>query len=192
MDLHKIVVKFFAADAAAVRLDEFIPVFHRWIRERSVDGTLVDVADYGHLPKGPGVVLVAHEADYAMDTMEGPLGLLYSRKSAAPGRLSDRIASAFRAALGACAKLEAEPEFRGRLRFRAGEALVLANDRLNAPNTDPAFQALRSDLSAAVASVYPSGFDLDRMSDDPRRRLGVRVTARGSVPDAATLLGRLG
>jgi hypothetical protein len=192
MDLHKIVVKFFASDAATVRLDEFLPVFQRWIQKHAVEGMLIDVADYGHLPQGPGVVLVAHEADYFMDGMEGPLGLLYNRKTSAAGRLSDRIASAFKAALGACVKLETEPEFQGRLKFRAGEALFIANDRLNAPNTDETFQALRSDLSAAVAQVYPTNFDLRRVSDDPRARLTVQVTAREPVADVATLLARLG
>ena len=192
MDLHRIVVKFFAADPESVRLDEFIPVFHRWIQRHAVEGMLVDVADYGHLPKGPGVVLIAHEADYAMDTMEGPLGLLYNRKSAAPGRLSDRLVSAFRAALGACVKLENEPEFQGRLRFKAGAALILANDRLNAPNRDESFEALRPDLSAALARVYPSTVELARVSDDPRSRLTVRVSAREPVADVATLLARLG
>jgi len=87
MELQKVVVKFFAADPASVKLDEFIPVFHRWIQKHAVDGMLIDVADYGHLPQGPGVVLVAHEADYFMDTMEGPLGLLYNRKASSSGRL---------------------------------------------------------------------------------------------------------
>lgn len=192
MDLHKVVVKFFAAGPSSVRLDEFIPVFHRWIQKHAVEGMLIDVADYGHLPQGPGVVLVAHEADYFMDTMEGPLGLLYNRKTAAPGRLSDRIEAAFKAALGACVKLETEPEFQGRLKFKADSALFLANDRLNAPNSDEAFQSLRSDLSAAVAKVFPSNFELSRVSTDPRSRLTVRVDSRESVPDVASLLARLG
>jgi len=192
MDLHKIIVKFFVADPSSVKLDEFIPVFHRWIQKHAVEGTLIDVADYGHLPQGPGVVLVAHEADYFMDTMEGPLGLLYNRKISAPGRLPDRIAAAFKAALVACAKLEAEPEFQGRLRFRADEALFLANDRLHAPNNDETLQALRSDFSAALAKVYPSNFDLRRVSEDARRRLSVRVTSRAEVADVSSLLARIG
>jgi len=192
MDLHKIVVKFFAADAASVKLDEFIPVFHRWIQKHAVEGMLIDVADYGHLEQGPGVVLVAHEADYFMDTMEGPLGLLYNRKASSAGLLSDRIAAAFKAALGACAKLQAEPEFQGRLRFRAGEALFLANDRLRAPNNDAAFQALRSDLAAALGRIYPSAVDLRRVSADPRSRLAVHVNSREPVADVTSLLARLG
>jgi septum formation topological specificity factor MinE len=192
VDLHKVAVKFFATDPSAVRLDEFIPVFHRWIQKHAVEGMLIDVADYGHLPQGPGVVLVAHEADYSIDSSEGPFGLLYNRKISTTGRLSDRIAAAFKAALGACVKLETEPEFQGRLKFRAGEALVVANDRLNAPNTEEGFQALRSDLAAALSKVYPSNFDMQRISLDDRERLTIQVSSREPVPDVASLLANLG
>lgn len=192
MDLHKIVVKFFAREPGAVALEAFIPVFHRWIQKHAVEGMLVDVADYSHLPQSPGVVLIAHEADYSMDATEGPLGLLYSRKAAVPGRLSDRISGAFKAALGACVKLENEPEFQGRLQFKASDALFIANDRLNAPNTEETFQALRADLAAGLSKVFPSNFDLVRDASDPRSRLTVRVTSREPVRDVASLLARLG
>ena len=191
MDLHKFCVKFFVENPEAVALGSVIPVYHRWIQKQAVEGMLVDVADYGHLPQGPGVLLVAHEADYGMDSMEGPLGLLYNRKTESAGRLSDRIAAAFKAALGACVKLENEPEFMGRIKFRAASPIFIANDRLNAPNTEEAFQGLRSDLSAALAKVYPSNFELRRVSADPRARLTVQVTSLDPVRDVASLLARL-
>ena len=191
MDLHKFCVKFFAENPSAVEISSFIPVFHRWIQKQAVEGTLVDVADYGHLPQSPGVLLVAHEADYCMDSMEGPLGLLYNRKTSIGGRLSDRIADAFRSALGACVKLENEPEFQGRVRFRAGSPIFIANDRLHAPNTEEAFQGLRSDLAAALTKVYPANFELRRISTDPRARLTVQVTSLDPVRDVASLLARL-
>ena len=138
-----------------------------------VDGILVDVADYTHLSDGPGVVLVSHEADYYLDSAEGPLGLLYSRKTPLDGG----IMAAFRAALDACSKLEAEPEFKGRLKFKSGEALVLVNDRLTAPNTDETLAAVKPDLEAALSKLYPGAAPkLSRASSDARARFGVRVT----------------
>ena len=137
-------------------------------------------------------MLIAHEADYGMDSSEGPLGLLYTRKSGSGGRLSDRIADGFRAALGACVKLENEPEFQGRLKFKAGGALFIANDRLNAPNSEEAFQALRSDLAAALAKVYPSSVELRRISTDPRSRLTVQISSMDPVNEVSALLARLG
>lgn len=190
MDLHKYCIKFFVENPDAVALGNVIPVYHRWIQKQAVEGMLVDVADYGHLPQSPGVLLVAHEADYAMDSMEGPLGLLYGRKSGPEGRLSDRIAAGFKAALGACMKLENEPEFQGKVRFKAASPIFIANDRLHAPNTEETFQALRSDLSAALARVYPSAVELRRTSADPRDRLTIQITS-SQPADAASLLARL-
>jgi hypothetical protein len=190
MDLHKFCIKFFVESPDAVALGNVIPVYHRWIQKQAVEGMLVDVADYGHLPQSPGVLLVAHEADYAMDSMEGPLGLLYSRKSGSDGRLSDRIAAGFKAVLGACVKLENEPEFQGKLKFKGASPVFIANDRLHAPNTEETFQALRSDLSEALAKVYPSAVELRRTSADPRSRLTIQITS-SQPADVASLLARL-
>jgi hypothetical protein len=190
MDLHKFCVKFFAENPRAVALGDVIPVYHRWIQKQAVEGLLVDVADYGHLPQSPGVMLVAHEADYCMDSMEGPLGLLYNRKTGSAGTLADRITAGFKAALGACVKLENEPEFQGKLRFTASSPIFIANDRLNAPNTEESFQALRTDLAAALARIFPSTVELRRTSTDPRSRLTVQITS-SQPADVASLLARL-
>ena len=47
-------VKVFAS--RAVSIDDAIPVFHRWIQERVHPEMLIDVADYRHVPDGPGVM----------------------------------------------------------------------------------------------------------------------------------------
>lgn len=191
MDLHKIVVKFFAAGTPALPIETYIPVFHRWIQKGSVEGLLLDVADYGHLPKSPGIVLVAHEADYMMDASEGPLGLLYNRKAPGAGSLADRFKAAFKAALGACVKLEQEPELQGKLTFQGGKALVIANDRLVAPNSEDGFKALRPDLALALQSVYGDAPpEISRDLRDPRSRLTIHVASKAPV-DASALLARL-
>ncbi len=42
-----------------IRLDDFIPLFHRWIQEQAIDGhLLIDVHDYSHIQQGPGILLV--------------------------------------------------------------------------------------------------------------------------------------
>ena len=79
-------VKIFAREAA-INLADATPVFHRWIQERVCEEVLIDVADYRHVPDGPGVLLIAHEANYSLDMAEGRLGLLYNRKAAVGGRL---------------------------------------------------------------------------------------------------------
>ena len=119
----------------ALELERAIPVFHRWIRERALDELMVDVADYTHVPDGPGVVLVCHDAIYALDSAGGELGLLYSRRrethpSLGPiASLDDRLASVFRRALAACERLEREQDLGAPLRFTGDRFLVAVNDR---------------------------------------------------------------
>jgi hypothetical protein len=63
----------------------------------------------------------------------------------------------------------------------------MANDRLQAPNTDEAFAALKPDLEAAAAQLYPGQqVSVTRLENDPRDRLTAIVEMVGSV-DIATL-----
>ena len=169
-DLQRMAVKVFAADPPTVALEAFVPVFHRWIQSHRVPGILIDVADYGHLPHSPGVVLVSHETNLAMDATEGPLGVLLTQKTPLEGGFADRVQALLAAALDACAKLEAEPEFAGKLSFRREGMLFLSNDRLVAPNTEEAFAALKPGLSTAFGTSK-----LLHDASDPRRRLTVKV-----------------
>ncbi len=174
MDLHKIAVKFFLAEPAKAGLELFVPVFHRWIQKSTLPGTLIDVADYAHLPQSPGVVLVAHEAILMIDETEGPRGLLYARKTPLEGDLAKRLEAVLRAGLQACELLEQEPELKG-LKFREREAWVLSNDRLAAPNSPEAFAALQPALAEAAKAVWGGPATLVRDTRDPRTRLTVRV-----------------
>ncbi|HEX2465456.1 MAG TPA: hypothetical protein VHR17_12610 [Thermoanaerobaculia bacterium] len=133
-DAVKIDLKVQAALRSPVPLERAIPVFHRWIQERSLDELMVDVADYTHVPDGPGVVLVCHDAIYSLDSGGGALGLLYSRRrethaSLGPiASLDDRLASVFRRALVACDRLERERDLAG-LSFPADRFELAINDR---------------------------------------------------------------
>ena len=80
MDLQHLNVKIFTS-RNAFDLAEAIPVFQRWIQDSVCEELLIDVADYRHVPGGPGVLLAAHEAHYSLDTG----GLLYNRKAVVEG-----------------------------------------------------------------------------------------------------------
>jgi hypothetical protein len=154
-------------------------VFHRWIRESVCQELLIDVADYRHVPSGPGVVLVGHEANYSLDNGANRLGLLYNRKAPIQASAEENVAQALGAALAACRRLEEEPEFAGRLRFgEAHEIEITVNDRALAPNTDEAFASLRPAIQRALAATYGGvEFGLERQGD-ARERLRIAVHAR--------------
>src|SRR5581483_11863318 len=136
MDIQHFRVKLFATPDSRPRLSGAIPVFHRWIQEKRLPETMIDVSDYEHVPGGPGVILVCHEAIYGLDQEKDRLGLLYNRRTALDGTVEDRLRQAVGAVQSAAEQLEQEPEFAGTLRFDRAAWEVAINDRALAPNTE--------------------------------------------------------
>ncbi len=190
MDAQKLQLKIFVAPESARTLepDAFIPVFHRWIKEHALPELLVDVANYVHVPEGPGVVLIGHGSDYFMDQGEGRLGLLHNRKRSGPAP-SERLADLARRTLHAASLLERDPSLAGKLRFSTNELLFRINDRLT-PSSDASFAAARPELETLARQIFEGPFELTR-AGGPRDLFAVRMTSRTSTP-LATLLARAG
>jgi len=187
--LGKFCVKFYVSDPATLDLAEAIPIFHRWIQSKRVDGLLIDVADYRHVPDGPGVVLIGHEADYFLDQMEGPLGLLYNRKRENEGSNVYRLRRAMKSALTACRALEEEPDLAAKnFRFDGRRLRFIVNDRLLSSN---GVVAIRGDLDTVLRDLYPEcSPQIETRTSDPRERYTLDVDS-GAEVDIATLLSRL-
>jgi len=190
MDSYKIVVKFFLQGPSASKLDEVVPVFHGWIRDHAIlDHLLVDVADYQHVHHGPGIVLVAHEANFAIDDQEGRRGLFYQRKTPVEGDFRDALRTAFSAALSACARLEDDPALEGKVRFKTDEALFRIADRLLAPPTQETWEDVKPQLERFVADLFGVPVKLEPRLD-PQKLFEVRITAPGA-PSVKSLQDRL-
>lgn len=165
-------VKVFATKGESITAYEFMGVLQRWIREHKVPGILIDVADYSHIPDGPGVVLVGHEGNISVDYADGRMGLLYRYKWPAEPDTPSRIEAAVKFALDAAGKLEAEPEFTGRLEFDKTKVDIIANDRLRAPHADEAAASFSAAVEKAVSGLFKDS-KISRHSGDTRERLVV-------------------
>ncbi len=181
-------VKLFAHDPAAVDLAGFIPIFHRWIQESRLAGRLlIDVADYRHVANGPGIVLISHEAHYAVDSEHGPLGLQCARRRDEPGPLEDKLASGFRDTLTACRHLEEDPA--RPIRFRTDRARVAILSRRFAPGPE-SWDAARSAFESFTARLYQDLPLKLEPSSDPRAPFTVDIEVPGA-PGLAALLERV-
>lgn len=172
MNLQHVNVKVYVDGALGVDPARFIEVFHRWIQEDAMEEMLLDVVDYRHVPAGPGVVLVAFEADYSMDHTRNRWGLRYNRKAVVEGNNEDRFRQAFRSAVKACRLLEDQlPP----LTFGGREFELFFNDRALALNTPETYAACKGELEAFLTKVLGHNeFDLAHHAD-PRSRFGVTV-----------------
>jgi hypothetical protein len=171
-------IKIFARSAEDVDLASAIPVFHRWIQSKDLPELLIDVADYCHVPAGPGVLLIAHEANYSLDYNRNQLGLLYNRKIAGDGTSQEQMRQAYESALAACHRLEQEPEFQGKLTFDPDHVELILNDRLLHPNTEEGWQEVSSDVKQFFDGVFGDGAYTLTRDSDPRQRLGATVQRR--------------
>jgi hypothetical protein len=167
-DIVRIGAKLYAENPAVLDLPAYIPLFHSWIQAQRLDGVPIDVADYGHVPDGPGVMLIGHQADRSLDLGEGRPGALYQRKREPEGTLEDRFAAAIAAADALADDIEADPASEG-IRFGRDEILLRVTDRLAAPNEDAALDALRPAIEAALQRTRPGrAATVERVIEDPK------------------------
>ena len=179
MDLQKLAVKIFVEQPNTIPLTDFIDVFHRWIQR--TDGAYHDVADYSHMHAGPGIVLIANDANVSMDESGNRRGLLFSQKGPLAGSNREKLRHVLRGVIANCRKLEAERSFDGKLRFDRSEFEISVNDRAVAVNSGAASRALEVDVAPIAREIFGDaqiGFARHR---DPRRRLSLCVKASQPV-----------
>jgi len=190
MDLHKFGIKFLAPGAAQVDVLKLIPIYHRWIQQDLLEDLLIDVADYSHVPGGPGVMLIAHEGNYALDESGQERGVLYYSKQRLEGDLPERMAQVARKALKAAQLMSSDAELEGTLRLPGNQLQFFANDRLVAPNTEAAYAELEPALRQFLERLYAGAAYTVVREPEAKERLSVRVRT-GAETELATLLERL-
>jgi len=190
MEIQHVNVKLILSRPEQVDLGQLIPVFHAWIQNQSPDELLLDIADYRHVPAGPGVVIIGHMGDYSVDDTDARLGVRYNRKAALAGGNQDRLRQAARAALGACRRLEEEPLFGGKLRFNGQELEIFVNDRLIAPNRDATREALQPEFEIFSRRLFRESQYSLSYNNDPRRLFTAYLKASG-IFSVADLLANL-
>jgi rhodanese-related sulfurtransferase len=193
MNPRRIAAKFYVDPdpGADADVEVFIPIFHRFIQQSAVEGLLIDVADYRHVPHGPAVALIGHEVDYVIDFTGGRAGLLAVRKRIDDLSAGDALREILRMGLGAIAAIEEEGS--SGFRFSTSAVEVQVFDRNAALNNDADFEALCREVRPVLAALFDdAGLEIARFEDDDfRQALGLLVTTPQAAA-VATLLERLG
>jgi len=192
MTPRRIAIKLFTtAPEAPVELHPFIGLFHRFIQEGTLPGLLLDVADYAHVPDGPGVILIGHDVDYGIDLAGGRAGLLTTRKRAEGVGVEELFRETLGRALQAVRAIEDAADPAIDLRFATDALEIVFPDRLAAPNRDDAYELAVKALGPVARPILGEGIAFERAGDgDPRGMLTIRIT--GIEGDAAALAERTG
>jgi hypothetical protein len=176
LELQHVNVKLAVKNPERVNLPSLVPVFHTWIQGQVLEGQLLDVADYGHVVAGPGVILIAHEGDYSVDATDRRIGVRYNRKTPLGGTNQDRLAQSTYAALTACQLLADDPTIDGQIEFNGQNVEIFINDRLLAPNYEETRAALEPEFRTFAAKLFGGQPYYMSFSQDPRRLLTAFLT----------------
>ncbi len=190
METQRATLKLFAAAPCEATSKEYTLFFHRTIQEGGLRETFVDVTDYSHVPDGPGVMLICHEAHYSMDRAAGRLGLKCATKRGATGDSAARIRRVLGKTLSACAAMESHEALSGKIRFSTDTLLFSIEDRLVAPSSAETFEAIAPVLSRVLSEVWGAAPSLTR-AGSPKECFQVAATMSASPP-LPELLNRLG
>jgi hypothetical protein len=190
IELQHINVKLLLKEQEGIDLEPLIPVFHGWIQDQVFDELLIDVADYRHVPHGPGVMVIGNEADYSVDNTDGRLGVRYARKETLNSSSENRLTQAARSALTACQRLEQDDRLNRKFQFNGRDIEIVINDRLLAPNREENRKAVEPIICSFGDKLFGKGAYEITWQTDPRRLLGATLQA-GKPFEAIELLKKL-
>ena len=160
--------------------EEQIAMFHRWIRDKKLGGLLIDVADYAHVPEGPGIMLIGHEADYAIDHGPGGPGLMTTRKRIDSGDLASAVQQTCRLAIAAAEALAAE-SLSASLEVATDRMRVLVLDRLRYPADASDIQGTAGQIAAAASEVFGAEAEAEPLPGDGRGPMAVDLKFAAAV-----------
>ena len=187
---HRLQIKLFLEDDDQSSLEPFISLFHRWIQQNELPGLLIDIHDYSHIAEGPGILLVGHEGDYALDEGEGRRGLIYRLKRGPTTSAAEAAKAALGRAVQGALLIERDDALDRRVRFSRTEFEIRILDRLNYPNDAEGLAAAESQLSPVFRSFLEgSGPSIDRIDNDAREPLVLRATTATDVDFDRLLVG---
>ncbi|HYM09390.1 MAG TPA: hypothetical protein VEU62_01590 [Bryobacterales bacterium] len=189
-EIQRIAVKILTNAPQSLNLDPVLSIFARWRKDESHPAQWVDLADYAHMSRGLGIVLVGRLCNFAFDMGLPAPGILYTSKKGLEGETEDRLRHVLRASLEMTRALLAEPEFPAGVHLDTGALELAFNDRLETPNIASTDRLLRPAVLAVLDQVFGSGGYEAAPERDPARRYGFSVRAV-NPPPLEGLLARL-
>lgn len=163
-------------------LEAAIRVFHRVLQRGLAEGLTLDVADYRHVPQGPGVLLVGHDVDY------GVSGEAFTvvRKRSAEDSAATQLRDLLRMGLGLLDAIQDDGELDvivDRTRF----TVAVLDRSLGSP--EEVVASLLAEVQPVIAELYGSESTATELEGaDP----GSAPTVQVEAPGADGVLEKLG
>jgi len=173
----------------SLEAEPLIAVFHRWIREEVLpDHLLIDVADYRHVPEGPSIIIVGHQAQLGLDESAPGAGFLYTPRRDGLGDAASKVRDSLGWAARCAALLEKEAGYQGG--FSANDVFIAIRARATTPDTVASSKELAGSIAELVAGLWGSDAVVTP-SADPRALASVGVKASSGFSTVADLAAAL-
>ena len=172
----------FPVERAPSDLEAAIRVFHRVLQRGLAEGLTLDVADYRHVPRGPGVLLVGHDVDYGVSEE----AFTVVRKRCGDQDAATQLRDLLRMGLGLLEALADDGELDVSV-VRARFTVTVPDRSLGA--RDEVAARLLEVVEPVVAELYGPDSTIVAVEDpDPRAAPALRV--EGAAPEG--VLAKLG
>ena len=180
-NLQRIQIKISSKAPRNLSLEPFLEIFARWRKEKHA-AEWVDLADYAHIPRGPGIVLIGQRCNFAFDMVDPAPGILYTAKKGLTGTPLERLHSTLQWCLELSQRLVGESEFPSSAMPRTDLLEIRFTDRLETPNTASTTMELRPAVQQMLDVIYGSGgYELIPQTD-ARQCYGFSVRIGASQP----------
>jgi rhodanese-related sulfurtransferase len=164
-------------------LEAAVRVFHRFIQRGLAEGLLLDVADYRHVPRGPGVLLIGHDVDYGVSEH----AFTVVRKRSADDPAATQLRDLVRMALGVLDAIEDDGDL-DVVVDRSQFTLTALDRRLGPP--DEVAASLLAEIEPVVTELYGADGAFAAVRDpDPRAAPALEMQAAGPAPHVLDKLG---
>jgi hypothetical protein len=181
-EIQKIAVKILTDAPQNLNLDPLLSIFARWRKDQSHPAQWVDLADYAHMSRGSGIVLIGRFCNFSFDMGLPAPGILYASKKGLEGEPEGRLRQVLRASLEMTRALLAEPEFPAAVHLNPGALELAFNDRLETPNIAFTDRPLRPAVVATLDQLFGAGAYEVTPERDTSRRYGFSARAKNPPP----------
>jgi hypothetical protein len=187
MDLQRIDLKAVLDAPRDAQLDALLGIFGRWRNDKGHPARWVDLADYAHMSRGAGIVIVGKQGLFGVTRFDPGLALYYSGRAGYEGSCEQRVVESFRRHLALTTALLAEPDYPAGLKKLSGAWELSINDRLGFPNNEETDGLLRPAIEAALDKIFGRASYQLIAETDRQRRYGFSVHANNG--NLSQLLG---
>jgi len=177
MDLQRVSLKILTDAPVTLNLDPFLVIFSRWRTDANHPAQWVDLADYAHMPRGPGIILIGHRCNFSFDLGTAAPGIQYLSKQGLEGSSEDRLRTVLRDCFALTRSLLGESEFPSSVHLLTGALELAFNDRLETPHTAETDRALQPAVTKVLDRLYGPGKYSVKPEPDAGRRYGFTIAA---------------